>query len=714
VKRYGFCDRGETGRSVSQQSTSDHGAVAVMFAILVPVFLILCGISVDVGRWYVEAQRLQSAADAAAMAGVTWLPQNPDKAFSTAKGTASINGFPISGANTVVTFVGAKPSQLGVTVSSTVQNVFGSIFGNPTTLITRAAMADYAAPAIMGSPCNALGNQPPSSSAGAQPVGTVIPVGDLPFGVVSPGYAACQFSPAFWMNIAGPATNKQSGDRYATKTNCSGSPLPDFCTGTTNDEYDKNGYVFVVRVQPSAVNQVVHLQLYDPAFVYTGDFCEASPTASTATASVTAKMRSGGIATLTTAVPHDFAVGGSVTVSGVDASFNGTYTVTAETAQSFSYANAGSVVSPAEPVAPTGSVVMQLSMVNDYAPTATDVANRYAVDTRTKAAAKTYCPGDQRFTTGEGHLNTSFVLRDQTDSLDPLKADPIASCAKQYASLRSDAPSDSGSLVAPTSARLTHGSKSYDDSLAQLFHQWVDFCEFIPPRTGDYYLQVRTNVPLVRNQTANYIYDVPDGNAVARPSTLDETGSGHNRFAIRASLSTEILEAQVSVAGWQAMSIYTNAAGVQGQPTSSTFNLVQVLPNSAGNSFNFEAYDNGDAQCSRAGDCTLEVRLPADVYNTDTCHADGTGCINSPPVVLSNCVGTGPRQAPLSNPCTFDVSGNNGRVQIITVPIPNNYGCVDTSPAGCWFLVKANYASTVQDTVTYGTEIIEDPVRLIQ
>ena len=47
------------------------------------------------------------------------------------------------------------------------------------------------------------------------------------------------------------------------------------------------------------------------------------------TATVTNKVLSGNFATLTVSAPHSFVVGETITVSGVDATFNGSYTVTA-------------------------------------------------------------------------------------------------------------------------------------------------------------------------------------------------------------------------------------------------------------------------------------------------------------------------------------------------------------------------------------------------
>lgn len=65
------------------------------------------------------------------------------------------------------------------------------------------------------------------------------------------------------------------------------------------------------------------------------------------------KALTSNVATLTTNVPHDFNVGNTVTVSGVDATFNGTYTITAVTSTTFSYAKTATDVTS---VASGGSV----------------------------------------------------------------------------------------------------------------------------------------------------------------------------------------------------------------------------------------------------------------------------------------------------------------------------------------------------------------------
>ncbi len=51
-----------------------RGYVLVTFALLLVPLLLLAGLSIDVGSWYNRASDMRKAADAAALAGVVWLP----------------------------------------------------------------------------------------------------------------------------------------------------------------------------------------------------------------------------------------------------------------------------------------------------------------------------------------------------------------------------------------------------------------------------------------------------------------------------------------------------------------------------------------------------------------------------------------------------------------------------------------------------------------
>ena len=76
----------------------------------------------------------------------------------------------------------------------------------------------------------------------------------------------------------------------------------------------------------------------------------------TVTASVSNKILTSNVATLTTSTAHGLFTGDSVVVSSVDATFNGTYTITAvPTTTTFTYAKTASNVSTTA-VSPVGTV----------------------------------------------------------------------------------------------------------------------------------------------------------------------------------------------------------------------------------------------------------------------------------------------------------------------------------------------------------------------
>ncbi len=262
-------------RLLRRRSRDQGGYVAILAAVFTGALMMpLCAVSVDVSVWYVEVQRVQNAADAAATAGVTYLPDDFASAKATAITVAGRNGYPNSGTSTVSVSVGEKPTQLVVTISSTIKNAFGSAVGIDNETIVRSATADFNGPAPMGSPCNTFGNEPNGAGSGSNdpvrgPTTSVI--------VAPPGGASCTSNPQFWGAIAGPETPKSNGDEYMTRT-CSGGT--DGCTGSTNNEFDPKGYFYIVRVEAAAVGTPVTLQVYDPAWVENGDNCEKGPTVS--------------------------------------------------------------------------------------------------------------------------------------------------------------------------------------------------------------------------------------------------------------------------------------------------------------------------------------------------------------------------------------------------------------------------------------------------
>ena len=587
----------------STRARTEGGYVAALAALFVSFLMVpLCALSVDVARWYVEVQRVQNAADAAATAGVTFLPDDFAAAESTAMSVAARNGYAHGGKFAVSVAIGDKPTQLRVTISSTVGNPFGAALGLDVSTIVRSATADYNGPAPMGSPCNAFGNEPPGSGNSVRgPVGSVISA--------PPGGAVCTSSPQFWSAVAGPDTPKGNGDQYMTRTCNAGN---DGCTGTTNDEFDPRGHFYVIRVNAAAVGTPVTVQLFDPAWVETGDNCEAATSVTT-----------------------------------------------------------------------TPSIPLRNNM-NLY--TADGIA-RYA------KTAGTYCPGDV-LNGGTDPITTSYVLREPTDTYIPSNGAPITSCVKQYNGyLKAD--NTTGTLAdklpgSDTSQPGTTDNSLYKAEVAKVFHQWLDFCTFTPDRTGDYYLQVRTNVALggISDGEGGY-----NGNANVYAQAGDNNnvhGSGNNRFAVRLKGPGA---GAVAVSGWQHMTIYANYSGAQTE-----FNLVRVIPAAATKTLLVAFYDVGDA--SNPG--TITVLPPTDSNMSST---------------INDCVANGVVDGALPG-CQFlnvsSASGWNGKIQYVRIPIPNTYTCNASQAGGCWFRLQVSFPGGVNDTTTWTGQITGDPIRLIK
>jgi Flp pilus assembly protein TadG len=228
----------------------ERGYFSVLTIIMFVTLFGLAAFAVDVGNWYLTGQREQRAADAAALAGVPSLPGNKTSAFSTAQTFSDYNGFK-NGVDTVtvVPSIDGAPTRLRVTVTKTVDNVFGSLFGIPTTTITRTAVADFAGPVPMGSPCNTFGNDPDPGTARGSTCGLV--------------------NGQLWANVNGRASQKINGDAYQSYP-CT-STTTDLCTSNVNTEFQTDGYYYMLTLKQPVTNLVI--QAFDAAWVDVGLTC---------------------------------------------------------------------------------------------------------------------------------------------------------------------------------------------------------------------------------------------------------------------------------------------------------------------------------------------------------------------------------------------------------------------------------------------------------
>jgi hypothetical protein len=226
----------------------ERGFFMVWFAITFVAIMGFAALAIEYNRRGNIATRVQKAADAAALAGAVFMPENiGNKAYTTAKTIASENGF-TDGANGVVitTAAGKLPNQLKVTISVPTKNPFGGIVGYKNSTIVRSAVAEYQLPQNLGSPQNTYGNDPESTAT----------------------------PPQFWGNIFGRSSNKSKGDAIQAAGPGAATSLcdADNCPSSVNKDYDANGYFYGIDVPPGT-SGALNVQVYDPAFVHVGDNC---------------------------------------------------------------------------------------------------------------------------------------------------------------------------------------------------------------------------------------------------------------------------------------------------------------------------------------------------------------------------------------------------------------------------------------------------------
>jgi Putative Flp pilus-assembly TadE/G-like len=234
---------------MNEAMTGDEGGfVMVWMALMLLVLLAFCGFGIDVAHWWFVGQKEQRAADAAALAGSIYMPNDLPSAQVVALKVAAQNGYK-NGVNATVTATQEpQPSRIRVTVRTTITNFFAGLVGYNTQTITRDAVADFQGPVPMGSPTSKLGQDPDDCDP-----------------------ATAGSCANFWLNTSGPKGTKREGDRFATEVCNNGSVAG--CAGTVNSEYSSTGYLFRIRVNSIQAGQPLVLQVYDPAWMLTEDFC---------------------------------------------------------------------------------------------------------------------------------------------------------------------------------------------------------------------------------------------------------------------------------------------------------------------------------------------------------------------------------------------------------------------------------------------------------
>ena len=143
-------------RFVSRHS---RGQVLIITSGVLVALIALIGLVIDLGWYQVNALRVQRAADAAALAGVVFLPNQAISAYATARAEAVKNDYDDLDPIDVVTPVQdpGNPRRLNVTIETQIDTFFIRVIGFNTLPVRRTAAAEFVLPVPMGSPLNYYG-----------------------------------------------------------------------------------------------------------------------------------------------------------------------------------------------------------------------------------------------------------------------------------------------------------------------------------------------------------------------------------------------------------------------------------------------------------------------------------------------------------------------------------------------------------------------------
>ncbi|HSJ83347.1 MAG TPA: TadG family pilus assembly protein [Acidimicrobiia bacterium] len=201
----------------------DRGAALALVAASMVVLLGMAAFGSDLGWFYLNASRVQRAADAAALGGVIWLPAEPGTADATALDIALRNGYDdtLSDVDVDPALVVGQPNQLQVTVTDEVPTFFAKILGFDSMTISRSAIAEFIPPLKLGSPDDQFGNS------------------------CDPTQPGCTGQPNFWANIHGKWTATSMGDAYSSW--CTSQTDDPACPKNTSPPARTGGYLYGIE-----------------------------------------------------------------------------------------------------------------------------------------------------------------------------------------------------------------------------------------------------------------------------------------------------------------------------------------------------------------------------------------------------------------------------------------------------------------------------------
>jgi hypothetical protein len=232
------------------------GQIIAIFALMLTALIGLVGIAIDVTYAWREELRVQRAADAAALAGVVYLPGNVGGGTGASVAEATKNGFTTNAPTTTVS-AGQDPSnirQMDVSITTKVPTFFVRVFGIDTFTVTRSSKAVYILPVPMGSPDSYYGMFGPykmcSSGTGSSCTTASVPLKGPDGETVT--------NRGFWASMLTQGAEMINGDAY-------GPIYMNAPNNGTNPQHDTVDYYDYAISMPAGSSNG-HVYIFDPVF----------------------------------------------------------------------------------------------------------------------------------------------------------------------------------------------------------------------------------------------------------------------------------------------------------------------------------------------------------------------------------------------------------------------------------------------------------------
>ncbi len=144
-------------RTDDRDRSRSGGQIVVIFAGAMLLLVLLAATVIDLSWYWTNNLRMQRAADAAALAGVVFLPGDTTNAYAAARAEATKNGYSAPTYTITPLQDPTNPRRLNVTISGPVNTYFARVVGINSWPARRDAKADFVLPVPMGSPQNYYG-----------------------------------------------------------------------------------------------------------------------------------------------------------------------------------------------------------------------------------------------------------------------------------------------------------------------------------------------------------------------------------------------------------------------------------------------------------------------------------------------------------------------------------------------------------------------------